>query len=354
MCQQEFVNQCGLLTLEANNNKVPNMKTADLFRKTLDVFFEKKITTQSRLADELNIHRVNMNNFIKGRRGFSEDRKELIAKHLGMTYSGMLDLGRRLTGHEPFYWAVREVWLDEDRRTELLEKLGVEEAAVFNPLRKMLFKESMKTSIVEALGTTLMELVERGKEIMVTEPGLRWELNDGYKMISSSVGITWSAEPAEPESPPEESLGTRLKSSRDNLGLTQAQLAQKLGVGLSSYQCYERGERDIPASVLISLVGLGVDAAWLLTGCFTEESKKTVNGDVDMASLSHNALVDYFKQKELAREINWNLIKLEAVAPESLREINAFINMKLNLLGVETIQNKPTEETIEKKKTGNG
>lgn len=333
------------------------MKTADLFRKTLDVFFEKKITTQSRLADELNIHRVNMNKFVKERVGFSEARKELIAKHLGFTYTGFLDLGRRLMGHEPFYWAMREVWLDEARRTELVEKLGVEESAVFSSLRKMLLKESMKAEIVEALGTTLMEMVERGKEILIANPGLRWDLNDGYKMVSSSVGMAWADEPvapAEPESPPEESLGTRLRANRDNLGLTQAQMAKKLGVGLSSYQCYERGERDIPASVLISLVGLGVDAAWLLTGCVAEESKKTVNGDVDMASLSHNALVDYFKQKELAREINWNLIKLEAVAPESLREINAFINMKLNLLGVETIQNKPTEEAIEKKKTGNG
>lgn len=327
------------------------MKTVDLFRKTLDVFFEKKITSQSRLADELNIHRGNMNKFVKNRCGFSEARKELISKHLGFSYPEFLDLGRRLAGHEPFYWAMREVWLDDTRRTALIEKLGVEEGSVFSSLRKMLLLESMKADIVAALGTTHMEMVERGKEILITNPGIRWDLNDGYKMVSSSVGMNWTAEPTPPEPAepecPSETIGTRLRSSRDNLGLTQAQMAEKLGIGLSSYQCYERGERDIPSSVLVTLVGVGVDATWLLTGCVAEEPKKVVG--YDDVVVRHFEIIRQFKNREEAKEVNQDLLALEQLSEKDFFKATAYIKGLLD-----GCKDKVEEQVPGKKKTGNG
>lgn len=43
-------------------------------------------------------------------------------------------------------------------------------------------------------------------------------------------------------------------------------MAAKLGVGLSSYQYYERGERDAPGEILCKIVTFGVNGHWLLTG----------------------------------------------------------------------------------------
>ena len=302
------------------------MKTADLFRKTLLAFFEKKITTQSRLADELGIHRVNMNKFVKERVGFSEERKELISKHFGFTYAGMLELGRRLMSHEPFYWAMREVWLDEDMREHLLEKLGLKERAVFNPLRKMLFKESMKASVVEALGTTLDEMVERGKVIMITEPGLQWDLNDSFHQAPASSHVPWKNDLNEwttGEDVPGVLIFERLKESRHRLGFTQAQIAKELKVGLSRYQRYERGQRDIPASVLVSMVNLGIDPTWLLTGSSVEPPKKIVGYD-DVVEQNFD-IVRQFKNHEDAKEINQDLLILERLSEKDFFKAAAYI-----------------------------
>lgn len=316
------------------------------------MFFSKKITTQSRLADELKIHRGNMNKFVKERVGFSEDRKELIAKHLGFTYMGMLELGRKLMGHEPFYWAMREVWLDKSRRAELLEKLGVEEKTVFNPLRKMLFKESMKTAIVEALGTSLDEMVERGKIIMLTEPSLAWDLNNGFQELNKTHEIPWKDEPTEPASPSNDTLGSRLKEIRDEWGMTQKGMANKLGLGLSSYQCYERSQRDIPASVLLSLVGFGVDAAWLLTGSM-EEAPKKVAGLDDIIE-HHFDIVRRFKNREEARDVNRDLLALEQISEKAFFKATSYIAGLLDAYKDTEDELKQDGVVAANKKTGNG
>lgn len=44
-----------------------------------------------------------------------------------------------------------------------------------------------------------------------------------------------------------------LKRIRSERGLTQAEVAQSVGISVLSYQRYEYGERDIPGAVLISL-----------------------------------------------------------------------------------------------------
>jgi transcriptional regulator with XRE-family HTH domain len=62
-------------------------------------------------------------------------------------------------------------------------------------------------------------------------------------------------------------VGDRLRLLRQKLGLTQSQMAQKLGVTLNTYQRYELGNRNLTVEKLQQLRKLfGVNLNWLLTG----------------------------------------------------------------------------------------
>jgi transcriptional regulator with XRE-family HTH domain len=62
-------------------------------------------------------------------------------------------------------------------------------------------------------------------------------------------------------------LSGRIKEIRVKSGLSQKELAEKLGIAVSTYQYYERGERIPPADFIGNLItSFGVDAAWLVTG----------------------------------------------------------------------------------------
>ncbi len=62
------------------------------------------------------------------------------------------------------------------------------------------------------------------------------------------------------------SIGQRLKQVREQLGLSQAQLAKKIGFSQKAISHWERGERDIPTQALIALKRIGINIDWLLTG----------------------------------------------------------------------------------------
>lgn len=62
-------------------------------------------------------------------------------------------------------------------------------------------------------------------------------------------------------------LGDRLEALRKAAGMSQNDMADRLGVSRSSYQYYERGERDLPASLLLKVCEVfDDDAHRLLTG----------------------------------------------------------------------------------------
>ena len=71
------------------------MKTVDMFRIALKSFLNKEIT-QSRVADDLKIPRPLMSDFLKEKRNFSEDRKEVISTYFGKTYFEMLEVGKKI------------------------------------------------------------------------------------------------------------------------------------------------------------------------------------------------------------------------------------------------------------------
>jgi len=71
------------------------MNTEKLFRITLKTFLAKQPRgAQSTLADDLGMDRRHLSSFLKGRRPFSESRREAIAEHLGYSYLDFLNMGR--------------------------------------------------------------------------------------------------------------------------------------------------------------------------------------------------------------------------------------------------------------------
>lgn len=73
------------------------MDTSELFRITLQhVLDQMPWGAQSKLADELGIEKTHLNGFLKGRRMFSESRREQIAEKLGYSYIDFLVMGREI------------------------------------------------------------------------------------------------------------------------------------------------------------------------------------------------------------------------------------------------------------------
>lgn len=62
-------------------------------------------------------------------------------------------------------------------------------------------------------------------------------------------------------------VAIRLAALRASTGLSQAKFAESVGLAERSYINYERGEREIPASVLRRMLEVyGVDPVWILAG----------------------------------------------------------------------------------------
>ncbi|VVB65006.1 Cupin domain protein [uncultured archaeon] len=69
-------------------------------------------------------------------------------------------------------------------------------------------------------------------------------------------------------------IGSRLRELRELNRISSEEMAQHLKVPAETYSCYEEGQLDIPASILIGIARrLNVDTGLLLTG---EESKMSI------------------------------------------------------------------------------
>lgn len=94
--------------------------------------------------------------------------------------------------------------------------------------------------------------------------------------MSETLAIPLAHQPAAAN--PESSVGARVQEERVRLQLTQAELAERLGISRTSATLYEAGKHLPRAEVLIGLDGLGADVLYILTG----RRLGTENVDVDL------------------------------------------------------------------------
>src|ERR1700757_1125000 len=63
----------------------------------------------------------------------------------------------------------------------------------------------------------------------------------------------------------EQAIGARMRTRRRQLGLSQSDLAEKLGVSFQQVQKYERGANRVAASTLVAAAeALSVSVGWLV------------------------------------------------------------------------------------------
>ena len=112
-------------------------------------------------------------------------------------------------------------------------------------------------------------------------------------------------------------LGSRLRKVRKKCGLSQKKMAVMLGIATSTYQYYERGERDTPAYIFCKLVTIfKVSPRWLLTGegeMFTEE--KTVSPE-DAPMVAMTAYIKDVWLRSDPRERIWLEIQFSKCFPD--------------------------------------
>lgn len=63
-----------------------------------------------------------------------------------------------------------------------------------------------------------------------------------------------------------DTFGSRLRRAREIIGLSQDQMAARIGVSLRSYSRYENEGRELPIGALMRAAEMGISVTWLLTG----------------------------------------------------------------------------------------
>ena len=142
------------------------MKAAEIFKKAFCHLMDKQDLKQSEVADALGIKRPHMNAYLKGTRGFSEDKREEISAYFGMSYLSMLNLGGTLVDGEETQ-SLHPQPIPIDQATRILQKAMNKASVQLNEKQQKavvkILREKLKTSerktmkeveeYLEALGT---------------------------------------------------------------------------------------------------------------------------------------------------------------------------------------------------------
>ena len=84
-----------------------------------------------------------------------------------------------------------------------------------------------------------------------------------------------------------DALGKRIASLRHKSGLSQAKLADRLGISASAIGMYEQGRREPPLGILVSMSEVfGVTTDYLISGRFRSHRdwKMTVDSNLEKYS----------------------------------------------------------------------
>lgn len=102
-------------------------------------------------------------------------------------------------------------------------------------------------------------------------------------------------------------VGVRLAAVRAAVGLTQVQFAESIGLTDRAYSNYERGTREVPATVVRSLLDVyNIDPVWLLNGVAVEP-EYVIERKVDMQLLAE--VIDVVAQELKAAKLTFTAAK---------------------------------------------
>lgn len=116
-------------------------------------------------------------------------------------------------------------------------------------------------------------------------------------------------------------IGSRLRAEREKLGLSQAGLAEKVGITARSQRNYESGTRVPDAEYLMAVSKIGVDLVIVLHGGYGDHD------DNDLASMMAIEQAFGIKHEDLERAIDLALVDdtVNAFDPDVLfREIRRY------------------------------
>ena len=93
-------------------------------------------------------------------------------------------------------------------------------------------------------------------------------------------------------SPEYELLGNNLTTARNNLGLSQAEAAERIGISQGTYSGYETGTRRIKLNMIKRIAeAYGVTVDWLIG---TEDLIKAIpRPDLTLSDLEYNLVVKF-------------------------------------------------------------
>lgn len=98
-------------------------------------------------------------------------------------------------------------------------------------------------------------------------------------------------------------LGSELSLLRDLLGVTQEEMARSLGLSLRGYQNYERGERRLPAAVILQLATVYSRALNKPHDRLLLVRKRMGKSQAEMAGLLHLSTTGYQNYERGERDI---------------------------------------------------
>jgi DNA-binding XRE family transcriptional regulator len=133
----------------------------------------------------------------------------------------------------------------------------------------------------------------------------------------------------------------RLKLLRERLDITQQAMGKCVGLSKANIRDLESGKVKISTLHALAFEHvLNVNSVWLLNGegqmfigekdeTGTDSNRNVLNYD-DKIESEHLKLIKQFKNKELAKNINSKLIKLESIDPDELEDIDVYIDLRIS------------------------
>ena len=150
-------------------------------------------------------------------------------------------------------------------------------------------------------------------------------------------------------------IGYRIKEAREQLGLTQTELGQKVGVTGSAITNYEKETSHPQEQIIYKLMEtLGVDANYLFQDCMSIPPK---NNDINLSEYEHikkyrgldehgKEMVDFTLEKEYERSVAENK-KNDNVVSMTVRESSDY---QVNAAHANNYKDAPDELKIEEEK----